>query len=348
MTRPRSNRWQRAAARLAEALPRERFHPAVLGWVDDAARSRAPWGVALSGGADSVALLLLLWAHWPRRRALLRALHFDHQLRGAASRRDAEFCRRLCSELGVALTVGEWQRTRGAEAVSEADARTVRLAFLARHARVLWFGHQQDDVAETMLMRLARGSGSTGLAAPRPVQPMPGGRVHLRPLLGIAKRDLAGALRAAGAAWREDATNRGDDYFRNRIRRDVVPVWAAAARRDAVAGAARSRELLAEDDEALEAWVDELEPLGKSGDLLLRRLAQRPKSVLRRALHRWLRTSAGSPALSRQAFETLLTAVHRGEPTRQSLGPEWFAVIRRGRLICESGKRFGKFRRGVN
>src|SRR5581483_7295648 len=121
-------------------------------------------------------------------------------LRGRASREDARFCARVCAALGLRLVSEVWMQAR--PGAGEAEARAARLAFFARQARVVWLGHQQDDVAETMLMRLARGSGLGGLAAPRPVQAMPGGRVHLRPLLTLSKQAIAAHLRAAGAAWR--------------------------------------------------------------------------------------------------------------------------------------------------
>jgi tRNA(Ile)-lysidine synthase len=319
----------------------------VLAWAESGGRGSL-WYVALSGGADSVATLLLLWAHWPSRRGRLRALHFDHRLRGAASTRDAQFCRRLCAGLGVPLVTERWQRSRAAGKPSEAEARAARLAFFERRSRVLWLGHHQDDVAETMLMRLARGSGSSGLAAPRPVQTFASNRVHLRPLLSLRKAWLIDALRAAGASWREDVTNRGGDYFRNRIRRDVLPAWVAAAERDAVAGAARSRELLAEDDAALEAWLNQLAPISRSGDLLLSRLAGKPRAVWRRALHRWLLVSPVRIDVSRQAYEQLLAAAERGIPTRQSLGREVFGTIRGGRLRLDVGIARSKFQRRVN
>jgi tRNA(Ile)-lysidine synthase len=69
------------------------------------------------------------------------------------------------------------------------------MAFFEAQARIVWFGHQQDDIAETMLMRLARGSGTGGLAAPRPVQIQSGGGVRLRPLLGLKKEEITAALR---------------------------------------------------------------------------------------------------------------------------------------------------------
>jgi tRNA(Ile)-lysidine synthase len=303
----------------------------------NASSARAMWHVAFSGGADSLALLLLLWAHWPERRTRLRALHFDHRLRGAESRADAVFCRRVCAALKVRLVAGAWRERP--KKPSEADAREARMAFFQKHARVLFLGHQQDDVAETLLMRLARGSGAGGLAAPRPVQAMPGGRVRLRPLLSLKKAELVAALRAGKIAWREDATNAGGDFFRNRIRRSVMPAWSRASERDAVAGAARARELLEEDDVALERWLDALHPLTAQGALSLAKLAGKPRAVVRRALHRWLRAQPRAGALSRQAFDALLGAMERGRPTRHSLGREGFAVITERELRFERARK---------
>ena len=101
----RPSLWKRRAERLAKILPRERLHPAVLGWAA-AAPEDEPWAVAFSGGADSLALLLLLWAHWPERRRRLYVLHFDHQLRGAASKADKAFSRRVCAALGLKFRAG--------------------------------------------------------------------------------------------------------------------------------------------------------------------------------------------------------------------------------------------------
>jgi tRNA(Ile)-lysidine synthase len=290
--------------------------------------------VAFSGGADSLGLLLLLWAHWPRRRPHLTALHFDHRLRGAASRADARFCARVCAGLGIRLVARAWTGAR--PGASEADAREARLAFFSaamrRHRlRALWLGHQLDDVAETFLMRLARGSGAAGLAAPRPAQLGPFQRMHLRPLLELRKAEIAAALRGAGCPWREDASNAGEDYFRNRVRRSVVPAWIRASGRDALAGAGCSRGLLEEDETALESWVDALDLITPGGRLKLRRVAGLPRAVVRRALHRWLLRQGQGAGLSRRGFTALLEAVERGQPVRHSLG-RGFAVLRGGWL----------------
>jgi tRNA(Ile)-lysidine synthase len=327
--------WATVARRLAAMFPRERLHPAVQAWSEVSPR-RAVWAVAFSGGADSLALLLLVWAHWPERRRHLRALHFNHLLRGRASDGDEKFCSVVCAALGVRLVSGDWGEAR--RGASEAEARAARMEFFGKWSRALWLGHQQDDIAETMLMRLARGSGGAGLAAPRPVQSRPGSRVHLRPLLTLKKSELTAGLRKVGAEWREDASNEKPDFFRNRVRSAVIPAWIRSAGRDALAGAALSRELIEEDEAALEARVDELWTLTKRGSLVLASLAGQPRAIVRRALHRWLLEQAQAGSLVRQGFADLLAAVEKGDPTRRSLGVRGFAVIGDGKLRFEKSK----------
>jgi tRNA(Ile)-lysidine synthase len=332
---------------LAEQVPLRDLHPAAL-----AAAPSGRWAVALSGGGDSVALLLLLWAHFPKRRSRLVALHFDHRLRGAASRADARFCHSLCAALGVELIEGRWSRT-GRSKVSEAEARDARNGFVEaacarRSATALGLGQQQDDIAETMLMRLARGSGAAGLAAPRPASLTgDGGVLRLRPLLTLQKRDIAAQLKKLGIPFRTDRSNQTGQYLRNRVRRDVVETWqkSADSQRDAVAGAALSRELLEEDDTALEAWTDRCRALTAGGKLNLVRLQGAPRAVWRRALQRWVgrqlrdtqKSPRGSFRLSRMGFERLLHGISEGKAQRISLGAAYFARIRQGWLSREGG-----------
>lgn len=336
--------WPAIAAAFVRRISHGALHPAAMhhalaDWQREKRRrprAKFPrWAVAFSGGADSLALLLIFWAEaqgrWGRDFV---ALHFNHRLRGRAADADEKFCREVCAALGVKFVSARWENA-GARA-SEAAAREARHAFFAREMRkrrlrLLWLGHQQDDIAETMLMRLARGSGTGGLAAPRPVQEQADGRVHLRPLLTLKKAAIVAALRASGAAWREDATNAGDAFLRNRIRRAVVPAWTKVAGRDALAGAALARERLEEDDAALEDWLDELAPL-RGRTLDLSRLAERPVALWRRALHRWLLANQPATDLSRQGFDQLLAAIRRGRDTKFSLGSSAFAVVRAGKL----------------
>jgi tRNA(Ile)-lysidine synthase len=331
--------WRSRALRLGEAVPMQRLHPSVVAWAETAS-VRERWGVGFSGGADSLALLLLIWAHWPHRRRKITALHFNHRLRGPAADRDEKFCRSVSRSLGIGFRSGRW--TEAKRGASEAEARTARQSFFASEMRrlrsiALWMGHQQDDIAETLLMRLARGSGLGGLGAPRPVQAMPEGRVHLRPLLTMKKREIAEVLKAEGIPWREDATNAGSEFLRNRMRRDVVPAWIQASQgRDVLAGAALSRELIEEDDAALDVWLAEVNPMMSDGALNLRRIKGRPRALVRRALHRWLAVNLTRATLSRQAFNALLDDLMSGRQTLHSIGNKAFAKIGKTKLTLQS------------
>ena len=343
MTRRKQSKpdWPVVAAAFAARISHTALHPEAM------LRARAEylretrrggrasrWALAFSGGADSLALLLTFWAEGPGRWGRdFVVLHFNHRLRGRAAAADEKFCQEVCAALDVKFVAGRW--SKAPRQASEGAARAARMEFFRREMkrrkiRLLWLAHQQDDIAESMLMRLARGSGAGGLAAPRPVQAMEDGRLHLRPLLTLKKTEIVAALKKAGAAWREDASNASGDHFRNRVRHTVIPAWQKAAGRDAQAGAALTRGLIEEDDAALERWADQLGLL-KRGVLDVSACKGVPRAVVRRVLHRWLLAVRPETDLSRQGFALLLAAVERSKDTRFSLG-SGFAVIRRGRL----------------
>lgn len=357
MQTPDSTDWPAAIEAVGSVLGGDRWPVAVREWLAGPDRAAEPWCVALSGGADSVALLLTLcrsrkagcglridgavaaerataepetWNPEPGtgRAPALVALHFNHRLRGAAADADEAFCRDLCASLGVPLVVGAADWPAGSD-VSEAQAREARMAFFAESMRAcgahaLWLGHHRDDVVETMLLRLARGSGSRGLAAPRPVQRLTDGTVRLRPLLDCAKAEIVAALRGAGVRWCEDESNHGEAYFRNRLRRAVIPAWREAAPADLAAAVARSRALLEEEDAALEEWVDRVLPAEPGEVLLLAGLRAVPVAVTRRALHRWLLAVGLTERLGRAAFDELLAAVRAGRAVKLSAGADEF------------------------
>jgi tRNA(Ile)-lysidine synthase len=145
------------------------------------------------------------------------------------------------------------------------------------------------------------------------------------------------ALRRAGVAWREDASNATATFLRNRVRRHVLPRWLKSDTRDILGGIALARERLEEDDNALEAWVDRTKALqGKT--LRLDDLAGAPRAVWRRALHRWLLAVKAETDLSRQGFDRLLTITEAARPTRFSLGANAFAVIKGKKLRLQRSR----------
>ena len=181
--------------------------------------------VAFSGGADSMALLYLLQKLSKTFPYEVAAAHLDHQLR-PESQDDAAFAREACARLGVPLMVGQAD-VRGVAAAMgaglEAAGREERYRFLQRVAddqacSVIALGHHADDQAETILFRIARGTGLSGLSAMQMKSPP-----YIRPLLKLRSEEIRAFLQQEGVAWREDVSNSDLRFSRNRVRHEVLP-----------------------------------------------------------------------------------------------------------------------------
>jgi tRNA(Ile)-lysidine synthase len=285
-------------ARRAPSRAGAAFTPALLG-----ARLRALLPqfprlsvcVALSGGADSSALLVAL-TRLRARGLTVRALHIDHGLYPQARRWSAH-CRRLARELGVALTVRRVSvpRRRGESLEAAArEARYAALASLLRPGEALLTAHHQDDQLETVLLQLLRGAGVAGLAAMPALAAFAQG-VQVRPLLGVPAEALRAYLRAQRIAWVEDDSNADERFDRNYLRRRVLPPlrrrWPAAART-----VARSARHLAEAQQLLDVLGGaDLAPAQVGAALSARALRRLPNARRANALRCWV-TRAGWPA----------------------------------------------------
>jgi tRNA(Ile)-lysidine synthase len=189
--------------------------------------------LGLSGGPDSVALVLVL-AGLARSGDLpveISLAHLHHGLRGAESDEDEAFCSDLAERLALPLTVGHARGLKAGRGSAEARAREARYSFLGRialqaGAGAVATGHQADDAAETVLMRMLRGSalaGLGGMAAARPLGPdFPGIRL-VRPLLDATRDDVLRFLCDCGQDYRVDASNRDIGFTRNRVRHELIP-----------------------------------------------------------------------------------------------------------------------------
>ncbi len=185
--------------------------------------------LAISGGADSVALLrLLLTSGVPTTKIVLA--HLDHQLR-TDSADDAQFVEQLAHAQGCQVILG--QRSVQAHATAQGDgieaaARQLRYDWLTEIAqaeaiRYVLTAHTQADQVETILHRLLRGTGLTGLVGMRPFRELTYGITLARPLLHFDRAELRDWLTAIKQPWREDPSNQSRDYTRNRIRLDLLP-----------------------------------------------------------------------------------------------------------------------------
>jgi tRNA(Ile)-lysidine synthase len=292
--------------------------------------SSGPVAVAVSGGADSVFLLCALWAD-EAVRPRLRVLHFDHRVRGEASADDARFVTALCASLAVPCAVGVRE---GQGMASEAELRAGRDAFFASQRASLGYellctAHHLDDVVENALMRLARGAGLAGLAAPRVLQDFRDGHRRWRPLIqaGIDKRAVLAGLRAAGIPWREDATNALPVAARNRVR-----AWLAAGGTEAMGegyaqGFGRSARLLGEAQVALTQWARELGcVVGADGFMPVAALQGRPVALIQDCLRAFLHAhDVAEP--SGASLASLVAAISAGRDAASAVRGQVVQVI---------------------
>lgn len=235
----------------------------------------------ISGGADSTLL-----AHALRELGHpIETLHVAHALRGAESEADAVACRALAAELAVPHREVAGPVVPGPGLEGRARARRCAAADALRGGRAVATGHTRDDRVETILYRLAASPGAAAFAA----LPAADGDGRVRPLLELGRDEVRAALRRAGIAWRDDASNGDRSQARNRVRHDLLPAFRSL-HPAAEANLLRTAELLAEDEAALDSLAAQL--LAGGGELLTAAVAGAPPAVVRRALRR----AAGFPA----------------------------------------------------
>jgi tRNA(Ile)-lysidine synthase len=322
-----------------------------------AAGQPAVWVLAVSGGADSIAMLHLA-ADWARRHAQcgisLHVATVDHGLRPEAGA-EAEAVGGVAMALGLPHTILSWTGEKPATRLQEA-ARAARYALLRRLAEALpaqparlLTAHTADDQAETLLMRLARGSGVDGLASMRPVR-MLGQVQHHRPLLGVTKAQLLAQLSAGGITWLDDPSNTNDRFERVRIRR-LLPVLAEHG--IGAAAMALSAHRLGRAGAALDLltsalWNDAVRATGSGPDGALiidrARLASVPAELRIRLLMRAITTVGAQrePPLLAQ-IEALAAALDHPAARGQTLGacmitpmPREIRVTQERRRIAQS------------
>jgi tRNA(Ile)-lysidine synthase len=231
----------------------------------------APVVCALSGGADSSALLALAVAAGCRASAI----HVHHGLHPAAEEH-AAIARRTASTLGAPFECRRVHLPAGPNL--EARARSARRAALGAAAVT---GHTADDQAETVLLALLRGSGSTGLAA---MSPGPA-----RPILALRRHETRALCDHLGLEVAEDPTNRDPRFRRNRIRHELLPLLDGIAARDVTPLLNRAADLLRADDELLERLADDVDPTDAAA------LVAAPAPLAARAVRRWLAVDGYPP-----------------------------------------------------
>jgi len=270
--------------------------------------------VGLSGGPDSVALLLAARAWGMATGRPVAAAHLHHRLRGREADGDLEFCRGLCASLEVELLED------AADPRPEARTRGGGLEEAGRHLRRRFFlgilagrpdlgcvalGHHRDDQAETVVMRLFRGTGPDGLRGIRPVDPP-----FVRPMLGIDRAEIVAFLEETGQPWRTDVTNLEGENLRARIRRELWPVVRGIFGPGCEKAPARLADLMEGDLALLDRLAEEaaarVAGTVDDGGLSVAGLLDLDPALAARVLRRWLEPS-GPAGLERVHVDAILT-----------------------------------------
>jgi tRNA(Ile)-lysidine synthase len=295
-------------------------------------------GVAVSGGADSVALLRLFLELRQDLGVVLSVVHVNHQLRGASSDADEQFVSALAAEHeldfhGATRNVAAHAKQNGLSI--ETAAREVRYEYFAGLLAAgklnrIATAHTLDDQAETVLMRLIRGTGLGGLGGIQP-QLLINGKEQIsgtvvRPLLATRHRQLTAFLTARKQGWRQDASNRDLQHTRNRIRHVLMPLLerefnpAIAERLGELSVVARSEEEFWQSQ--CSGWVRQMVqpfPPGQGFCFDLNLFRAQSLAVQRRLLHHWGRTVQPNPSLEFKHIAQILALAN----TRGKIGKQW-------------------------
>ena len=296
--------------------------------------------VAVSGGADSVALLHL-WRLRERFGIRLAVAHLNHGIRGAAADADATFVRRLVQRLKLPLVEERAevpQQARAAGVSLEMAARAARYAFFQRAAVKLGaaavaVAHNADDQAETILLRIARGTGPDGLAGMNPVSQRDGLKI-VRPLLGVTRANIVAYLKQQRLRSREDASNRDLHHLRNRVRHEILPLLERRLNPQIRTALLRMAEVMRDENEDNDLVA---RTMVLYGHLSVKQLLAFGRARQRRILRQWL--FAGRVEIDRVSFDAVesilpLLADQRGTKFLD-LGGGWKVVRRYNELSLE-------------
>ena len=284
---------------------------------------------ALSGGKDSVYLLYHLLELAKTRELTIGAAHFNHHLRGVESDRDEAFVRDLCQRKNIPLYVDgqdveEYSQSHGLGI--EESARRLRYGFLEHIRRehgydVIATAHQANDQAETILLNLVRGAGTKGLAGIPPVR----GEI-IRPILDIPRAEIDAYVAARGIPFVEDSTNAQDQFRRNQLRHQVVPVLESL-NPGFIRHAGEAAMLLREDDACLQAMADGFITEHYQNDSIpVNQLLALPRPIAARVVRRLC-----GQWLSRYHMEQIIALCKRTD------GPCRLDITGRT-LLCEQGR----------
>jgi len=302
--------------------------------------------VAVSGGADSVALLHLLCELRDDLRLHLEVAHLQHGIRGADARDDARFVAEVAERLGLPFHLREINlhqiKSAAGKGNLEALAREERYRFFTTVARERRLGkiataHTQDDQAETILMWLLRGSGLKGLGGMSPAHPLAGDNIDadsrlivIRPLLDVSRAEIEEYLNEKCLTFRIDRSNQDPSFLRNWIRLELVPRLKEKMDRNLPSRLARQAEIIREDDQLLDALAKAALDETRNAESMNREsLLKHGKGMQRRLLRLWTEETRGYlRGLDFQHVEALLDLIKAGPPQSRLAIPGGWELVK--------------------
>ncbi len=275
---------------------------------------------AVSGGADSMALLWSLYLLKEKLEIRLSAAHFNHHLRAEESDEDEAFVREFCQRFDIPLYVGEAWVTAGQKGL-EAAAREARYSFFATLPGKIATAHTADDNAETVLMHLVRGTGLKGLGGIAPIR----GNI-IRPMLSVTRRQVLALLEEYCISCRTDSSNETDAFLRNRLRHHVLPLLQAENPRLAENWSDMALSLR-EDAQTLDAITDRADIRNVAA------LRQMPRAMRSRCLETFLK-ECGVREPERSHIELAENLVFSEKPSAQANFPGNVTIRRCYDTLC--------------
>jgi tRNA(Ile)-lysidine synthase len=263
--------------------------------------------MGVSGGADSMCLLHVLCCEARELGVQLTVAHLDHRIRGTAAREDAAFVEdaaRKCRIEFISARSDVPRRARNSGVSLEMAAREARYAFFARTAGRIGAdaaatAHNANDQAETVLLKLARGAGSAGLAGIKYCSEINGLSV-VRPLLDVGRDQIIDYLKVHNLAWREDESNMDVGFLRNRVRHEVIPMLQRAVNPGIRDSLRRTAAVMRADDDWLEVLSDEILSECLTADnagLDVSKTVSQPLAARRRVIRKWLSSQGVAPEI---------------------------------------------------
>ena len=298
-------------------LPREFKAPELLSGLD----AQEPILLGLSGGADSSALLIMLAEYAKQVGSRIYAAHLNHGIRGDEADRDEQFCKELCSRVGVEF----FSKKLDIPSIASASGESVETA--ARNARYDFFykimkemgikilatAHNADDNLETLLFNIARGTGLGGLCGIPESRPI-GDCVVIRPILTMEKEKIISFCENNGLSFVTDSTNADNEYTRNKIRNRIIPILKEI-NPSAVRNASRMTGSLKDDSLCLQSMADWfVEELGGNYSIELEKLCGSPSSIVNRALIRLYDEITGGRSLEATHINAIKELAKKGIP----------------------------------